>query len=365
MSELAASAAASSAVTAAAVADRTVAAPDYLCVDRFLRTVIDARSLKTAFEIGLVDFLVQRGSSPLPLLQQATGTDARGLAMLLALLGQAGVLVQRLGDVSLQPAFTQALRFRDLLETKLDFAGFLLDDFADHFTALVRDPQRFVAQGRLFELFDYRLALGSSFEGWQRTRAWMRLTSTLTRYEARALMALHDFGAHRRVLDVGGNSGEFMLQLCRRHPALRATVFDLPLVCEIGLEHLLPEPEAARIAFRAGDLRSDPLPGGHDLISFKSVLHDWPQDDADRFLASAVQALEPGGTLLIAERGPVEQFDRPPGFGDLPVLLFFRSYRPPDAYLARLAQLGLQDLRCQTLMLDTPFFTITGRKAAA
>ena len=66
MSEPAASAAASSAVTAAAVADRTVAAPDYLCVDRFLRTVIDARSLKTAFEIGLVDFLVQRGSSPLP-----------------------------------------------------------------------------------------------------------------------------------------------------------------------------------------------------------------------------------------------------------------------------------------------------------
>jgi SAM-dependent methyltransferase len=346
-------------------ADRAVPAPDYLCVDRYLRNVVDARSLKTAFEIGLIDFLVQRGSSPLAQLQQATATDARGLAMLLALLGQAGVLTQRLGDVSLQPGFVAALRFRDLLETKLDFAGFLLDDFADHFTALVRDPQRFVAQGRLFELFDYRLALGRSFEGWKRTRAWMRLTSTLTRYEARALMAMHDFGAHRRALDVGGNSGEFMLQLCRRHPALHATVFDLPMVCDIGLEHLLTEPEAARIAFVAGDLRSDALPLGHDLISFKSMLHDWPQDDADRFLASAVQALAPGGTLLIAERGPVEQLDRPAGFGDLPVLLFFRSYRSPDAYLARLAQLGLHDLRCQTLQLDTPFTIVTGRKAGA
>ena len=67
--------------------------------------------------------------------------------------------------------------------------------------------------------------------------------------------------------------------------------------------------------------------------------------------------------MLIAERGPVESFDKPPGFGDLPVLLFFRSYRPPDAYLTRLTQLGLQDLQCQTLMLDTPFFTIRGRKA--
>ena len=336
---------------------------DYLRVDRYLASVIDARALKTAFEIGLIDHLVQRGSSPASLLCKATGADERGLDFLLALL-QAGGVVQSLhGDVSLQAEFRAVLRYRDLLETKLDFAGLLLDDFADHFTSLVCDPQRFVGQARLFELFDYRRALTPSFENHQRTQAWMRLTSTLTRYEAQALMTLLDLGAARRMLDVGGNSGEFVLQLCRRHAGLQATVFDLPLVCEIGLAHLLSEPESSRIGFRPGDLRSDPLPRGHDLISFKSMLHDWPQEEVDRFLATAVQALEPGGTLMIFERGPIDAAARPPTFADLPVLLFFRSYRDPAAYQQTLARLGLVDIDCRTLELDTPFFLVTGRKA--
>ena len=352
-------------MTAASGASPAAAADplDYLRVDAYLSSVIDARSLKTAFEIGLVDHLLQRGSSPLTMLMRATGADERGLGLLLALLQSAGVVEQDLGDVRLQTNFRSVLRYRDLLETKLDFAGLLLDDFADHFTALVRDPQSFVGQSRLFELFDYRRALTPGFENYRGTRAWMRLTSTLTRYEARALMSVHDFQPCRHMLDVGGNSGEFVLQLCRRHAELQATVFDLPLVCEIGLEHVLPEREAPRIGFVAGDLRTDALPGGHDVVSFKSMLHDWPQEDATRFLAAAVEVLAPGGTLLIFERGPIDAARKPPGFADLPVLLFFRSYRPPEAYQEVLAQLGLQDIRCTALELDTPFFVITGRKA--
>lgn len=344
-------------------ASATVGPLDYLRVDRYLASVIGARALKTAFEIGLIDHLVRRSSSPPLLLCQATGADERGLGFLLALL-QAGGVVQSLhGDVSLQAEFRSALRYRDLLETKLDFAGLLLDDFADHFTTLVCDPQRFVSQARLFELFDYRRALNPSLENYQRTGAWMRLTSTLTRYEARALTSLIELGSARRMLDIGGNSGEFALQLCRRHAALQATIFDLPLVCEIGLAHLLPEPEAARIGFRSGDLRSDPLPEGHDLVSFKSMLHDWPQEDADRFLAAAVQALEPGGRLMIFERGPIDAVAKSPTFADLPLLLFFRSYRDPAVYQQTLGRLGLVDIECRAIDLDTPFFLVTGRKA--
>lgn len=340
-------------------------ARDFLRVDAYLASVVGARSLKTAFEIGLIDHLLERGSSPTALLQRATGADARGLGFLLGLLESAGVVERRHGDVRLHEDFRSALSYRDLLETKLDFAGLLLDDFADHFTALIRDPERFVRQGRLFELFDYRRAETPTLENYQRTRAWMRLTSTLTRYEARACLALHDFGAHRRLLDVGGNSGELALQLCRRHPELRATVFDLPLVCDIGLEHVLAESESDRIGFVRGDLRSDPLPAGHDLVTFKSVLHDWPQEDADRFLEAAVRALEPGGTVVIFERGPFDPQLRPPTFADLPVLLFFRSYRAPDGYLATLARLGLESIDCRAVELDTPMFLIRARKAVA
>jgi SAM-dependent methyltransferase len=266
--------------------------------------------------------------------------------------------------VRLHPDFARALAFRDLLEAKLDFAGFTINDFADLFTTLVRDPAEFQRRSRLFELFDYRRATQPSIENYERTRGWMRLTSTLTRYEAQAALELHDFSRYRRALDVGGNSGELLLQLARRHAQLSGTVLDLPLVCEIGLEHVLAEPEHGRIRFQKADVRSDPLPGGHDLILFKSMFHDWPAAEAERFLARAAQALEPGGTIVIFERGPLVLNGATPAFGLLPILLFFRSYRGPQAYVRQLEALGLA-CEVREIALDTPFFLLAATKRAA
>lgn len=347
--------------TATPVADEAL---EFLCVDGFLRTLVDARALKTALELGLVDHLLERGASSVEALARALGTDEAGLRLLLDLLAANRVVEERANRVRLSRGFSVALRYRDLLETKLDFAGFTVNDFADLFTALVKHPGAAAPRGRLFELFDYRRCVEPTFENYQRTRAWMRLTSTLTRYEARACMLLHDFSYTRRMLDIGGNSGEFILQLCRRHPALRGTVLDLPLVCEIGAEHVLAEPEHARIGFVAADIRTDPLPAGFDLVSFKSMLHDWPETDAERFVTQAVRCLAPGGTLLIFERGPIRVADAVPPFSALPILLFYRAYRGPALYRRRLEALGLQDIEEREIALDTPFFLLTARKAA-
>lgn len=340
-------------------------ARDYLVVDGYLRTMVDARALKTAFELRLIDLLEEHGGLTEAAALKALKMDATGLHFLLSLLEANGVTERRRGQIRLQDGFSTALRYRDLLETKLDFAGFLINDFADSFTALLMDPAGFMGQSRLFQLFDYRRCFEPTLENYERTRAWMRLTSTLTRYEAAACLELQDFGAHRRMLDVGGNSGEFVLQACRRQPALRGTVFDLPLVCEIGLEHVLGEPEQSRINFIKADLRTEPLPSGHDLISFKSMLHDWPEQQALAFLTQAVRAAEPGGSVLIFERGPLEPKGVTPPFSMLPILLFFRSYRRPSVYTGHLESLGCTDVRCQEVQLDTLFHIVTARAPAA
>lgn len=333
----------------------------FLAVDRYLAGFVAARALRSAFELRLVDHLLEGGNGTEAALVRALKIDAQGLRLLLALLEAAGVTEKVRGATALTAGFSEALRYRDLLEAKLDFAGVLIDDFADGFTRLLRDPERFTGAARLYQLFDYQRCLDPSFENWQRTRGWMRLTTALTRYEARALLQLHDFSRHRRLLDVGGNSGELALRACRRHPGLRATVADLPLVCEIGLEHVLPEPEHPRIRFLARDVRSEPLPSGHDAISFKSMLHDWPEREALAFLDQAASAVEPGGTILVFERGPLQPRAMPP-FSDLPVLLFFRSYRPAGVYMRHLQALGMEDVQRQDITLDTPFYLVTARR---
>ena len=336
---------------------------EFLIVDEFLKTLIDARALKTAFELGLIERLMEHRAGSIEALGRAVGADRQGLRFLLDLLRSNGVVEEREGDVRLSRRFQIALRYRDLLEAKLDFAGMMINDFADLFTTLIKDPAGFAGQARLFQLFDYRRCLDPKrIENYAPTQAWMRLTSALTRYEALACMELFDFGAHRRMLDVGGNSGEFLLQLCRRHPGLRGTVLDLPVVCEIGMEHVLAEPEHPRIGFIKGDVRQQLLPSGYDLIAFKSMLHDWPAQDARKLVEKAAHALEPGGTILIFERGPLQVADKAVPLSVLPLLLFFRSYRPALDYLSQLRELGLEDVAHQEIQLDTPFFLVTGRK---
>jgi SAM-dependent methyltransferase len=335
---------------------------EYLVVDEFLRTLVDARALRTAFELGLIDRLVDHRTGAVEALGRMLGTDQQGMRFLLDLLTANRVVEENRGDVRLTRRFQTALGYRDLLETKLDFIGFTMNDFADMFTALVRGGSGFMENTRLFQLFDYRRALNPTIENYKLTRAWVRITSTLTRYEAGPCMLLHDFSPYRRMLDVGGNSGEFVLRLCRQHAGLRGTVLDLPLVCDVGMERVLIEPERARISYVKADIRRDQIPLGHDLITFKSMLHDWPPQDARQFIDKAARSLDPGGTLLIYERGPLQVRDAVPPMSIVPTLLFFRSYRPPNDYMEQLNALGFLDVRCREIKLDSPFYVVTGRK---
>jgi SAM-dependent methyltransferase len=147
-----------------------------------------------------------------------------------------------------------------------------------------------------------------------------------------------------------------------RHPEISALVMDLPVVCRVGAEQMAEKPEAGRVGFLEGNALVDPIPQGFDLICFKSMLHDWPERETVRFLSRAVEALEPGGVVLIFERSPLESDDAEIPFSALPFLLFFRSFRYSSWYESRLKSLGLADVATATLLLDTPFHIITGRK---
>jgi SAM-dependent methyltransferase len=341
----------------------TAAELDYLCVDEFVADIAGARALASAFELGLIDQLATRASCPPAELGRHARLDEQGTALLLGML-RAGRVIEPAppagGRMRLTASFTSALRYRALLEAKLDFAALVAPDFLQSFSVLLTEPGRFYGTSRLLELFSYQRCFEATPENLAHTARWMRLTTALTRHEAPVCLSRHDFSGYRRMLDVGGNSGEFALQACRRHAALRATVLDLPLVCELGRRHLLGTPEAPRVNFEVAS--GEAYPRGHDLVTFKSMLHDWPDAEAQRFLQRAHEALEPGGTLLIFERCRFDPAARPIPYGELPLALFYRSYREPGAYAQPLAALGFRDVEVQTVDLGLPFELVTARK---
>lgn len=335
---------------------------EYLCVDSFLRDVVNARALATAFELGLIERLCESGRSTPDDLARRVGVDGRGLRLLLDLLVANGVVEEREGEIELSTGFRRALEYRDLLEAKLEFAHIAALDMLDGFTHLVRSPDRFVRNSRIYRLFCYERALESSPECQELTRRWVRITTALTRYEAGVCIGRHDCSRYRRMLDIGGNSGQFALEMCRRNPAIRATVLDLPLVCQIGEAHVRHAPEADRITFVKGNALTDTLPTGFDLVTFKSMLHDWPAEEMKRLMVQAARSLEPGGTLLIFERGPLEIREGALPYSMLPFLLFAHAFRSPDVYRNQMEEVGFRDIAIQRIDLETPFFLVTGNK---
>jgi SAM-dependent methyltransferase len=341
------------------------AALPYLEVDRFLETMAGAQALATAFEIGLIDRLAGSPASAAEL-APALGVEASGLDLLFGLLAGNGVLdLGAGGRAALSERFIAALPYRDLFEAKLDLLRVAVPDFLLGLTDLVRDERRFMAHSRMFKLFDYTRASAPGPDNAEWTRKWVRFTTALTKYEAQACLDRHDFSRYARWLDVGGNSGEFAAQVCRHHPGLQATVFDLPVVCEVGAAHLRGRPEADRIRFVAADARVDAWPAAMDLISFKSMLHDWPDREATHFLARAREALRPGGTLLIFERQRMPLAAGPLPYAALPMLLFARTFRDTGWYLARLDELGFAGVRTQHVALDTTFMIVEATAPAA
>ncbi|MCA9199125.1 MAG: hypothetical protein KDA87_16375 [Planctomycetales bacterium] len=341
--------------------------PDYLCVDRFLESAVYCRSLASAFRCGWIDSML---SAPQRLSELAQGgaLDPTAAELLVGLLRQGGVIERTELDTAeseasfrLTDEFRQALAFRDLLETKMEFANLLAVDWIDRFDQLLADTSQFMAESRLLQLFSYQRCFEYSPENYANTKRWMRLTTALTRYETPEIVDSLAFDSYRDIVDVGGNSGEFAKQLCRRFARLHATVFDLPLVCEIGREHLAGTAESDRIQFQAGNALQDALPSA-DVYTFKSMLHDWPEAESIRFLERAFSSLRPGGQLIIFERMATDWSETPWTYGSLPTLLFFRSYRRPAFYLNQLERIGFQDLECLSIQLDMPFMLIQAKR---
>ncbi|MBA2764609.1 MAG: methyltransferase, partial [Thermoleophilaceae bacterium] len=86
-----------------------------------------------------------------------------------------------------------------------------------------------------------------------------------------------DFSPYETVCDVGGATGQLCTALATRHPHLRCTSYDLPVVEPIAKKAIAAAGVADRVTTAAGDFFADPLPRA-DVITMGLILHDWNLD---------------------------------------------------------------------------------------
>ena len=172
---------------------------------------------------------------------------------------------------------------------------------------------------------------------------------SLSTFTARALGRAVDLSGTRRLLDVGGGSAAFDIELCRLYPNLTATVFELPRVAEIAAGKVEQARLAERIGTVAGDFFAQPaLPGGHDAILLSMILHDWAEDRCRAILRKCWASLPSGGQVIIAELLVDDERTGPPAAALMSLNMLVetegRNYTPAE-YGAWLGDLGFQEIR--------------------
>lgn len=172
---------------------------------------------------------------------------------------------------------------------------------------------------------------------------------SLSTFTARALGQAVDLSSARRLLDVGGGSAAYDIELCRRYPDLTATVYELPQVADIAAGKVKEADLSDRVETVTGDFFADSaLPGGHDTILLSMIMHDWAEERCRAILRKFWAALPSGGQVIISELLVNDTRTGPPAAALMSLNMLVetegRNYTPAE-YHSWLRDLGFHDVR--------------------
>jgi len=115
-----------------------------------------------------------------------------------------------------------------------------------------------------------------------------------------ALAEKFDFSKYKTLCDVGGATGQLSIIVANRHPHMRCTSFDLPVVEPIAKRSIEATGLSERVTAMGGDFFGDPLPEA-DVITMGLILHDWNLERKMHLIKAAYEALPEGGAFIVIE----------------------------------------------------------------
>jgi hypothetical protein len=165
----------------------------------------------------------------------------------------------------------------------------------------------------------------AAFDAWMTEQTWRQNA---------AVVAGYDWSQFRHVVDVGGGHGALLRALLDANADLRGTLFDQPQVVSGAEAH-------ERMDVVGGSF-FESVPHGGDAYVLKSIVHDWPDEDALRILRTVAAALDDGARIVLLERDLAE--DEAVSLDLQMLAMFGAGERTPDEYARLFEAAGLQPL---------------------
>ncbi|KAG8629825.1 hypothetical protein KVT40_001444 [Elsinoe batatas] len=155
------------------------------------------------------------------------------------------------------------------------------------------------------------------------------------------------------VVDVGGNTGAICTALAQAYPRLRLTTQDLAEPINIGRAEISPDLRD-RVSFQVQDFLTSNQARSVDVMILRSILHDWPDEDAVRILKNLVPAMEPKTKIVIMDivasssgKSPLQQ--KLSTYLDLNMMMMYGAEeRTEQKWKEIIAKAGMEIVRIST-----------------
>jgi len=165
-----------------------------------------------------------------------------------------------------------------------------------------------------------------------------------------------DLAGRKHLLDLGCGPGTWAIFFCRRNPELSGTVYDLSTTRPFAEKTIAGFNMADRIEFADGNYVDESISGSYDAAWLSHILHGEGMDDCSRIIQKTVDALTPGGMIIIHDFILNDTTDGPlfPALFALNMLLGTQSGQAYSEHQIKemLTQAGVKKIR--RLPVNTP-----------
>jgi hypothetical protein len=165
-----------------------------------------------------------------------------------------------------------------------------------------------------------------------------------------------DLASCKRMLDLGGGPGTYAIHFCLSNEHLKATVYDLPTTRPFAEKTIKQFKLTDRINFMDGNYLEDAVEGRYDVAWLSHILHGEGPDDCRMIIQKAVDALEPGGMIIVHDFILNNSMDGPlfPALFSLNMLLGTESGQAysEEQIIDMLAAAGARDI--QRISIQSP-----------
>jgi SAM-dependent methyltransferase len=124
--------------------------------------------------------------------------------------------------------------------------------------------------------------------------------SAISSLQSAAIVRAYDFTRFQCVVDVGGGTGQLLIEILRACPALTGVLFDLPHVAGQAQALLDRQGVAERCRIASGSF-FEAVPGGGDVYLLKHIIHAFDDSRASVILSACRHVMGDEGTLLLCE----------------------------------------------------------------